>query len=124
MSTQYMNFQKVDKHSGIPAYLQIVNQIKAKILLGDLKVGMQLPTVRELEKIFDVNINTVLKAFERLKLEGLVQSEQGIGYFISGNVDVSVDVLNDVYELVRTIKKKGLDLLTALKIIEEVWKNV
>ncbi|MFN4200157.1 MAG: GntR family transcriptional regulator [Fervidobacterium gondwanense] len=124
MSAPYVNFQKVDKHSGIPAYLQIVNQIKAKILLGELKVGMQLPTVRELEKIFDVNINTVLKALERLKLEGLVQSEQGIGYFISGNIDVSVDVLNDVYELVRTIKKKGLDLLTALKIIEEVWKNV
>ncbi|MGQ9855203.1 MAG: GntR family transcriptional regulator [Fervidobacterium sp.] len=124
MSVPYVNFQKVDKHSGIPAYLQIVNQIKAKILLGELKVGMQLPTVRELEKIFDVNINTVLKALERLKIEGLVESEQGIGYFISGNIDVSVDVLNDVYELVRTIKKKGLDLLTALKIIEEVWKNV
>ncbi|MEJ5257654.1 MAG: GntR family transcriptional regulator [Fervidobacterium sp.] len=124
MSAPYVNFQKVDKHSGIPAYLQIVNQIKAKILLGELKVGMQLPTVRELEKIFDVNINTVLKALERLKIEGLVESEQGIGYFISGNIDVSVDVLNDVYELVRTIKKKGLDLLTALKIIEEVWKNV
>lgn len=71
--------RKVDKHSGVPAYVQIVNMIKSEIILGNLQQGLQLPTVRELQAIFDVNINTVLKAFEKLKAEGFIEAEQGLG---------------------------------------------
>lgn len=43
--------RKVDKHSGVPAYVQIVNMIKSEIILGNLQQGLQLPTVRELQAI-------------------------------------------------------------------------
>uniref|UniRef100_A0A7V4KE55 GntR family transcriptional regulator n=1 Tax=Fervidobacterium pennivorans TaxID=93466 RepID=A0A7V4KE55_FERPE len=120
----YSNFKKVDKHSGVPAYLQIVNQIKAKMILGELKVGSRLPGVRDLEKIFDVNVNTVLKALERLKFEGLVESEHGVGYFISGELKIDKDVVGELFRMVQKAKDSGIDMLTALMIIEEVWKNV
>jgi DNA-binding transcriptional regulator YhcF (GntR family) len=120
----YSNFKKVDKHSGVPAYLQIVNQIKAKMILGELKVGSRLPGVRDLEKIFDVNVNTVLKALERLKFDGLVESEQGVGYFISGDLKIDKDVVDELFRMVKKAKESGIDILAALTIIEEVWKNV
>ncbi|HOJ94181.1 MAG TPA: GntR family transcriptional regulator [Fervidobacterium nodosum] len=118
-----MGFKKVDKHSGVPAYLQIINQIKAKVIIGQLKKGTQLPPVRELERIFDVNINTILKALERLKIEGLVEAEQGVGYFISGDIDIDRDVVNTVENLVQRLKSKNVDLYTTLALIEEVWNN-
>ncbi len=115
--------RKIDKHSGVPAYLQIVNQIKAEILLGNLKAGQQLPTVRELETIFDVNINTILKALERLKAEGLVASEQGIGYFVVKELSIDAEVVAAIKQLVSKLKSKQFDLYTTLVLVEEVWKN-
>jgi len=120
---QFVGFKKVDKHSGVPAYLQIINRIKAKVIIGQLKKGTQLPPVRELERIFDVNINTILKALERLKIEGLVEAEQGVGYFISGDIDIDRDVVNTVENLVQRLKSKNVDLYTTLALIEEVWNN-
>ncbi|MGB9790126.1 MAG: GntR family transcriptional regulator [Thermotoga caldifontis] len=115
--------RKVDKHSGIPAYLQIVNQIKAEILLGNLKAGQQLPTVRELETIFDVNINTVLKAFDRLKMEGYLVAEQGVGYFVARELNVDAEIVSAIRELVSRMKSRQFDLYTTLVLIEEVWRN-
>ncbi len=115
--------RKIDKHSGVPAYLQIVNQIKAEILLGNLKAGQQLPTVRELETIFDVNINTILKALERLKAEGLVVSEQGIGYFVVKELSIDAEVVAAIKQLVSKLKSKQFDLYTTLVLVEEVWRN-
>lgn len=119
----YRNFKKVDKHSGVPAYLQIVNQIKTKIMTGRLKKGMQLPPVRELESIFDVNVNTILKALERLKLEGIVEAEQGVGYFISENIPIDKEVIESIKKVVGELKSKRIDLYTTIALIEEVWKN-
>ncbi|MEN3042801.1 MAG: GntR family transcriptional regulator [Fervidobacterium sp.] len=122
-STFFNNFKKVDKHSGVPAYLQIVNQIKTKIMTGQLSKGMQLPPVRELQNIFDVNVNTILKALERLKFEGIVEARQGIGYFISENILVQEMVIESIKKLVRFLKDKDIDLYTTIALIEEVWRN-
>lgn len=115
--------RKIDKHSGVPAYLQIVNQIKAEILLGNLKAGQQLPTVRELETIFDVNINTILKALDRLKMEGYIVSEQGIGYFVVKELSIDAEVVVAIKQLVSKLKSKQFDLYTTLVLVEEVWRN-
>ncbi|HOJ87466.1 MAG TPA: GntR family transcriptional regulator [Pseudothermotoga sp.] len=115
--------RKVDKHSGIPAYLQIMNQIKSEILLGNLRAESQLPTVRELETIFDVNVNTILKALDKLKSEGILSSEQGIGYFVVRDASIDPEITDEVKSLVRSLKSKGVDLYTSLLLIEEVWKN-
>ncbi len=115
--------RKVDKHSGIPAYIQIVNMIKSEILLGNLQKDAQLPTVRELQNIFDVNINTVLKALERLKTEDYIQAEQGVGYFIKRDVDIDQKIIRTIRECVSNLKEDGIDFYTAMLIFEEVWKN-
>lgn len=72
----------LDTHSGVPAYLQLVQQVKQALRLGMLNVGDQLPTVREVVEQVIINPNTVLKAYRELEHEGLVVSRQGQGTFI------------------------------------------
>ncbi len=115
--------RKVDKHSGIPAYLQIVSQIKVEILLGKLKTNDQLPPVRQLQEVFDVNVNTVLRALERLRIEGVLSSEQGVGYFVAKSTPIDPAVVNKIRNLTKDLKSIGLDLFTTMMILEEVWKD-
>lgn len=72
----------LDTHSGVPAYLQLVQQVKEALRLGMLDVGDQLPTVREVVEQVIINPNTVLKAYRELEHEGLVASRPGQGTFI------------------------------------------
>ena len=71
-----------DSHSGVPSYLQIVQQVKHALRLGLLEVGDQLPTVREVVAQITINPNTVLKAYRDLEREGLVESRPGQGTFV------------------------------------------
>src|SRR5512146_1946344 len=73
----------LDTRSGVPAYLQIVQQVKQALRLGMLNVGDQLPTVREVVEQVIINPNTVLKAYRELEREGLVASRPGQGTFIT-----------------------------------------
>src|SRR6266571_1568076 len=66
----------LDTHSGVAAYLQIVQQVKQALRLGLLEVGDQLPTVREVVAQITINPNTVLKAYRELEREGLVRADQ------------------------------------------------
>jgi len=115
--------RKVDKHSGIPAYIQIVNMIKSDILLGSLQKGEQLPTIRDLQTIFDVNINTVLKALEKLKAEGFIEAEQGVGYFVKKDIDIDLGIIEIIKNCVDQLKNYQMDFYTAMLIFEEVWNN-
>ena len=114
---------RVDKHSGVPVYLQIMNKLKKEIILGRIKEGDKLPPTRDLAKMLGVNINTVLKAYERLQFEGVIQAKHGIGYFVSQRSFIDNEVLEKIKELANTLKKNKVDLLIATTILEEVYKN-
>jgi GntR family transcriptional regulator len=68
-------------HSSVPAYQQIVEQVRQALLTGILLPGEQLPTVKEVVGAIAINPNTVLKAYRELELAGLVQGRQGVGTF-------------------------------------------
>lgn len=114
---------RIDKHSGIPVYLQIINQIKKEIILGRIKEGDKLPPTRELAKMLNININTVLKAYERLQFEGIIQAKHGIGYFVSKKSFINNEVLKKIKEFAHTLKKNEVDFLIAITILEEVYRN-
>jgi GntR family transcriptional regulator len=73
---------RVDGRSGVPPYLQIVQQVKQALRMGVLEVGDQLPTVREVVAAVAVNPNTVLKAYRDLEREGLIEARAGQGTFV------------------------------------------
>ena len=72
----------LDDHSGVPPYLQIVQQVKQTLRLDMLGEGDRLPTVREVVERLVINPNTVLKAYRELEHEGLVSSRPGQGTFV------------------------------------------
>jgi len=75
----------LDSRSGVPAYLQLVQQVRRSIRLGIVHPGDQLPTVKEVVATLTINPNTVLHAYRQLDLEGLVEGRRGVGTFVAAN---------------------------------------
>ena len=73
---------QIDFRSGIPIYIQIMDQIRQMVANGVLKPGDQLPTVRQLAIDLQVNWNTVARAYRLLDEAGLISTQQGRGTFI------------------------------------------
>jgi GntR family transcriptional regulator len=76
----------VDRTDNVPAYAQIVQQVREALRLGRLRTGDRLPTVREVVVSCTVNANTVLKAYRELEHAGLVEARQGSGTYVSGTL--------------------------------------
>ena len=74
---------RLDQRSGLPTYLQLVEQVRQALRLGTLEVGDQLPTAREVVEKLAINPNTVLKAYRELEREGFVYSRPGAGTFVA-----------------------------------------
>jgi GntR family transcriptional regulator len=81
---------RLDPRSGVPTYLQLVQQVKQAARLGLLQPGDQLPTVKEVVSRLAINPNTVLKAYRELDHEGLVEARRGQGTFLSRTLTPSV----------------------------------
>ncbi len=73
---------RLDGHSGVPVYRQIIDQVRGGIATRALIPGDQLPTVRQLAVDLSINPNTVVRAYRELELGGLLESNQGTGTFI------------------------------------------
>ena len=73
---------RLDGHSGVPVYRQIIDQVRGGVASGTLQAGDQLPTVRQLAVDLAINPNTVVRAYRELELGGLLESNQGTGTFI------------------------------------------
>lgn len=77
----------VNPRSGVPIYVQIVEQVKHGIGVGALRSGERLPTVRGLSSELTIAPTTVVKAYEELQRRGLVVSRAGIGTVVSEEVE-------------------------------------
>jgi len=78
-------FLHIERGSSTPISRQIAEQIAALCAAGSLKVGDQLPSVRQLARELTVNQNTVLRVYERLSADGLLEMRHGEGTFVAGN---------------------------------------
>lgn len=73
---------QIDFRSGLPIYVQMVEQIRKLIVSGTLKPGDQLPTVRQLATDLRVNFNTVARAYRILDEAGLISTQHGRGTYV------------------------------------------
>jgi GntR family transcriptional regulator len=73
---------RLDLNSGVPTYLQLVQQVEHALRLGYLVPGSQLPKVRDVVATLAINPNTVLKAYKELETKGLTVGRPGQGTFI------------------------------------------
>jgi GntR family transcriptional regulator len=77
---------RLDPGSGVPTYLQLVQQVEHALRLGYLKPGDQLPKVRDVVASLAINPNTVLKAYRDLEIKGLAAGRPGQGTFIQATL--------------------------------------
>jgi GntR family transcriptional regulator len=106
----------VDPRSGVPIYLQVIEQIKRSVAIGILQAGEQLPTVKQLALDLTINPNTVAKAYRELERDRVIETSPGRGSFVRSNgalestkaaaTDVARDALTAA---VREAKSIGLE---------------
>jgi len=73
----------LDANSGVPLYVQLQQQLRQRILSGQLQHGAQLPSVRDLSAELHINPLTVTKVYQILEREGFVETRRGIGTYVS-----------------------------------------
>ncbi|PCJ60024.1 MAG: GntR family transcriptional regulator [Planctomycetota bacterium] len=99
---------KVEYHSGIPVYKQIINIVKTALLNSEIIIGDKLPSIRSLAVRLNINPNTVAKAYRELELTNVIESAGRNGSRISA----SKDKINGITE---EMKKEKMD---------EIYKRV
>ncbi|MGE5291897.1 MAG: GntR family transcriptional regulator [Micromonosporaceae bacterium] len=77
---------RLDLSSGVPTYLQLVQQVEQALRLGYLQPGDQLPRVKDVVATLAINPNTVLKAYRELEHKGLAAGRPGQGTFVEGTL--------------------------------------
>lgn len=76
-------FIRIQRGSSVPVSRQIDAQIRAQILVGSLRPEDQLPSVRQLARELAVNVNTVVRVYERLSAEGFIELRHGDGTYVA-----------------------------------------
>src|ERR1041384_4954291 len=74
---------RLDADSGVPVYRQIIDQVMGGVAAGNLGGGDQLPTVRQVAVDLSINPNTVMRAYREMEIGGVLETQQGMGTFIS-----------------------------------------
>jgi GntR family transcriptional regulator len=77
---------RLEPGSGVPTYLQLVQQVEQALRLGYLEPGDQLPRVKDVVGSLAINPNTVLKAYRELEHRGLAGGRPGQGTFVEGTL--------------------------------------
>jgi GntR family transcriptional regulator len=118
----------IDTHSGVPPYLQLIQQVRRAIKLGMLFEGDQLPTVKDVVGKLAINPNTVSKAYRELEHEGLVNARTGVGTFIAKSLDgTSIAALaplrHDLQQWMTTARNAGLDDDSIEALVRECFRS-
>jgi GntR family transcriptional regulator len=74
---------RLDAHSGVPVYRQLIDQVLAAVARGALRTGDQLPTVRQVAVDLTINPNTVLRAYREMEIRKILDTQQGSGTFVA-----------------------------------------
>lgn len=82
-NVRYLMEIYISNTSGVPIYAQITEQIRAKILSGELKEGEMLPSIRLLAKELRISVITTKRAYEDLEQAGFLYTLPGKGSFVA-----------------------------------------
>ena len=110
-------------NNNIPIYLQIIDNIKQDIVVGKLKAGQKMPSVRELAVILKVNPNTIQRVYQELDREKITFTKRGMGTYITVEEktisllkeEISKKIILDFVEGMNKLGFSNKELINALK---------
>lgn len=111
---------RLPQPSGVPVYLQLIEQVKHAVETGALRVGDQLPTIRKVAGDMVINPNTVARAYRELEHEGILELRHGSGAFIRESAGRRARVLRNAHSLVRD----AIERLASLDLTDDELRRV
>ena len=112
---------RIEPGSGVAIYDQIAASVRAAASRGTLHPGDRLPPARELAEALDVNIHTVLRAYQDLRDEGLIDLRRGRGAVVTDAAVRGSALLGAVRALVADARRAGVPPQTLLSLIREEY---
>jgi GntR family transcriptional regulator len=113
----------VDSRSGVPIYVQIMDQVRHAIEVGGMRAGERLPTVRRLAGDLAIPPNTIVKAYNELQRMGFVVSRPGVGTVVAEGIEevAREQRVEEIFERLRLLVRDA----AALGISEdELWASL
>ena len=92
----------MEYNTSAPIYLQVINELKKKMVKGELMPGEKMPSGRDLAVEFKVNQNTAARIYRELEAQGYCFTRRGIGTFVSEEESMFQDLKKEMaLELVK-----------------------
>lgn len=112
---------RIDPASGEAIFDQIAAAVRSEIARGSLVAGDRLPAARELASALDVNVHTVLRAYQSLRDDGLLDLRRGRGAVVADRVEAAPELVGAVRELVDEARRLGVGSATLITLIREEY---
>jgi len=115
---------RIDFSSGVPIYLQLMEQVKHAVETGAVRAGEQLPTIRKVAEELAMNPNTVARAYRELEHEGVVEVRHGSGAYVAEpKATPKMEAIRQTGEVLRGAIERGLALGLAEPEIRRTFEN-
>ncbi|MCD2443574.1 GntR family transcriptional regulator [Agromyces sp. SYSU K20354] len=113
---------RVDPASDVPIFAQVAASVRADAAAGRLRPGDRLPSAREVASSLEVNLHTVLRAYQELRDEGLVDMRRGRGAVVTDAVEPLAQLHDDVIALAQRARALGLSPDTLASLVKETFR--
>lgn len=116
-------FLRVDAASTTPLFEQLAASVRSEVGRGALGAGDRLPSARDVAESLDVNLHTVLRAYQLLRDEGLIDLRRGRGAVVTDRASHYEPLSLAIPELVAEAKKLGLSSHALVALIREEYNS-
>ena len=86
----------MEYNTGAPIYIQVINELKKKMVKGELKPGEKMPSSRDLAVEYKVNQNTAARIYREMEMQGWCFTRRGIGTFVSEEENMFRDLKKEM----------------------------
>src|ERR1700733_12242226 len=111
---------RLNQSSGIPLYLQLMEQVKHAVETGALREGDQLPTIRKVAEDLVMNPNTVVRAYRELERDGVLDLKHGSGAFVKEVAGGRARVMRKAQSVIQS----AIERLASLGLTEDELRRV
>nr|WP_212763133.1 GntR family transcriptional regulator [Gordonia araii] len=110
---------RIDPSDRAALYEQVAASVRGAVARGEVSPGDRLPTAREVAASLDINMHTVLRAYQILRDEGLIELRRGRGAVIADNADRKAELTDAVDRAIEVARRLGLSMDSLVASIRE-----
>ncbi|RPA12889.1 GntR family transcriptional regulator [Gordonia sp. OPL2] len=112
---------RIDPTSRAPLFEQVAASVRGAIARGEVTSGERLPAARELSASLDINLHTVLRAYQTLRDEGVVELRRGRGAVVTGGAVGRAELVDAIDRLIGLARRLDIAPAALSAEITERW---